>query len=142
MDIWKQIAMNDLQRYSHLECSIRSLQEKIAAMARQMASCGGGMGNTVVGGTKLPLEDKYVNSLALKGKYENQLKANTLDYRAIRRAVESLSDKDQRVLQLAYINRGKFHIEKIMEEFCVERSQAYRDKDAALANYIIAMYGR
>lgn len=142
MDIWKQIAINDLNRYANLENSIKSLQEKIAAVENSMVGGGSSMGSTPVSGGHSPLEDKYVNSIVLKGKYERQLKTNLLDYKAIRRAIESLSRKDQRVLNLSYINRGKLHIENIMSEFCVERSQAYRDKDAALAAFIMAMYAR
>ena len=142
MDIWKQIAINDLSRYANLENSIKSLQDKIAAVEVGMIGGGSSMGSTPVSGGHSPLEDRYVNSIALKGKYENQLNTNLLDYKAIRRAVESLSAQDQRILHLAYINRGKLHIENIMSEFCVERSQAYKYKDAALANFILAMYCR
>ena len=143
MDIWKQIAIIDLTRYANLENSIRSLQEKIAAAENDILLGSSSALNAVaVSGGKAPLEDKYINAIALKGKYESRLKSNILEYRAIRRAVESLSAKDQKILYLAYINRGKLHIETIMNEFSVERSQAYRDKDAALNNFVMAMYCR
>lgn len=142
MEIWKQIAINDLSRYANLENSIRSLQDRISSLTIQMEGGNASLGSTPVSGGRPQLEDKYVNSIALKGKLENQLKTNMLEYKAVRRAMESLSRQDQRVLHLSYINRGKLHIENIMAEFCVERSQAYRYKDNALTAFILAMYGR
>lgn len=142
MDIWKQIAISDLNRYANLENSIRSLQEKIAAVESMVQGSNSALNPVSVASGGFSLEDKYVNAIALKGKYEMQLKSNILEYKAIRRAVESLPQKDQKILYLSYINRGKSHIENIMEEFNVERSQAYRDKDKALNNFIMAMYCR
>ena len=131
-----------MNRYSYLETTIKSLQDKIAGLSVRMESGGSTLSTTPVSGGHTPLEDKYVNSLALKGKCENQLKSAVLEYKAIARAIKSLSPQDQRILNLAYINRGKLHIDNIMAEFCVERSQAYRYKDNALANFMLAMYGR
>ena len=134
-------AIEDLKRYSSLETSIECLKDKIASINAQMEGSAVNFDSTPVAGGHAPLEDKYINNISNKGHLEQMLKVNVLEYRAITRAFKSLPDDEQRILKIAFINRGKYHIDTIMSEFNVEKSRAYELKNQALDAYIVAMYG-
>ena len=141
MESGKYYAIEDLKRYSKLETSIECLKDKIASINAQLEGSGINFDKISVVGGHTTIEDKYINSISDKGHYERMLKVNILEYRAIKRAIESLPKEEQRILKIAFIDRGRYHIETIMSEFNVEKSRAYELKKQALDAYIVSMYG-
>ena len=141
IEFWKQVAIQDLKRYATLDASIDSIKDKIAALDIQLEGKGISYDTISVSGGSVTMEDKYVNCIALKEKYEKQLKVNILDKRAITRAMNKLSEKEQKILRYAYINKTSNPIENIIELCCVEKTRAYQLRDNALRNFTLVMYG-
>ena len=141
MEIWKQVAINDLCRFNYLRNSIESMRQQIENINARLVGSGYCMGNTPVQGGGSQIEDKYNNGIVLKDKLENQIKQNEKDYMLIKSAFEKLSKDEQKILNYAYINRSHKYIEIISETFNVETAQAYRYVNAALQKYIMVRYG-
>lgn len=91
------------------------------------------------GGSKL--EDRYNDTIVLKDKLERQIAENSQDYCLIRRALDKLTEEEQKILKYAYINRTGNYIGVIMETYNIEQAQAYKYINKALNKYVQARYG-
>lgn len=86
-------------------------------------------------------EDAMLNNIAAR----MELKAahdNAEEWlRIIDGALAVLTDDERHILDRFYINRQKGHVELLMDELHVEKSQVYCRKDAALRKFTLALYG-
>ena len=141
MDIWKQVAIDDLKRFTYLENSVRQMRAEIADINAALIGGGYNMGSTPVQGGGSKLEDKYNNYIVKKDRLMLQAQQNEKDYIRIGKALEQLSETDRKVLNYAYINRTPNYIRLIMDTFCIESAQAYRYINNALNQYVRVRYG-
>ena len=142
MEIWHIIAKSYLEKYRKLETSIAFLQGRIKAIDRQLTSVSSPLGcEPVTGGSRSP-DDKYINGISTKSEYEKRLRANIDEHAAIKAVLDSLPEDEQYILTVAYIDRSKYYIEKIMAKFYVEKTRAYELTEKALSDFALAMFGR
>lgn len=142
MEIWKLLAKNYLEKYKSLETSITFLKNRIAALEREMTGVSSPVGaEPVAGGSHSP-DERYINCICQKMEYEKRLQINISEYNAIKAVLQSLPEDEQYILQVAYINRSKYYIEKIMSKFYVEKSRAYEMKEKAMRDFVVAMFGK
>lgn len=141
MEIWKQVAIDDLTRFKYLKESIISMEKEIKDIDTFVLSSGN-VGDAVrVQGGGSSIEDKYNNYIVKKDKLLNQIQHNKADYENIKTAIQKLSTNEQTVLHIAYIDRKEKYIDEICQTFNVETAQAYRYANNALQMYIRVRYG-
>ena len=141
IDIWKQVAINDLKRYSYLENSIIGMREEIEDINTALAGSAYNMSSTSVQGGGAKLEDKYLQAIVRKNILESQMYMNEKEFLRTKDALNRMSADDRKLLGYAYINRTSNYIRLVMETFNVERSQAYRNIENALQEYCRIRYG-
>ena len=141
MEIWRQVAIDDLKKFRYLENSIESMQEQIAIINNQLSGSGYCMSTTPVSGGASKLEDKYNNAIVLKDKLKHQIIDNNKEYDLIKRTLDKLTYEERKILEYAYIDRSSKYIDRICEVFNIERTQAYRNINNALNHYVMVRYG-
>lgn len=141
MDIWKQVAIDDLKRFNYLESSVKEMRAEIADINAALIGGGYNMGSTPVQGGSSKLEDKYNNYMVKKDRLIQQVGQNEKDYIRIKKALDMLDETDRKLLNYAYINRTPNYIRLIMDTFCIESAQAYRYINNALNQYVRVRYG-
>ena len=55
--------------------------------------------------------------------------------------LEVLTDDERKVLDRFYINPARGNVDRLCEEFGIEKSQVYARKDSALHHFTICLYG-
>lgn len=86
-------------------------------------------------------EDALLNNIAMRSELQTAHDHAEAWVRVVDRALGVLSPDERLVLDRFYINRQKGHVERLMEELCIEKAQVYARKDAALRHFTVALYG-
>ena len=141
MEIWRQVAIDDLKRYNSLHQSIINIKEEIADIDDRLSVSGYTISAVPVQGGSSKIEDKYNNSIVIKDRLQRTLEQNIKDYKRIKRTLEQMSEQEQKLLYYAYINRTSNYIKVIMDTFNIESAQAYRYVNNALNRYVLIRYG-
>lgn len=141
MEIWKQVAIDDLKRFKYLEDSIISMEKEINDIDDFVLSSGNGGDAVRVQGGGSSIEDKYNNYIVKKDKLLHQIRQNKADYENIGNAILKLNVDEQKILEIAYIDRKEKFIDEICKIFNVETAQAYRYVNNVLQMYIRVRYG-
>ena len=55
--------------------------------------------------------------------------------------LEILSEEERLVLDRFYVHPARGNVDRLCGELCIEKSQAYSKKDAALRHFTISLYG-
>ena len=82
-----------------------------------------------------------INTILKKDKVKKNLKIVEGQVAQIEKALEGLTPKQRRILELFYIRRESGYIQRLCEEFHECERQIYYDKDEALRQYTISKYG-
>lgn len=141
MEIWKQVAIDDLKRFKYLENSIIYMEGQIEDLSEGIIASSSNLNRAAVQNGSFSIDDKYNNAIVLKDKLAEQVKRNKADYTRIKSALEKLSEKERKILQYAYIDRKHGYMDRIMGEYNIESAQAYRYVNYALCKYILISYG-
>lgn len=139
---WKKCAIEDLRKYEGMQRSLELIPKKIRALEEQAGAMKGArLGREPVQGGTSHYEDRLISNIAERERLRLNFEAVEKLVGSMDAALATLSPKERRVLELFYIQCRKGHVEQVMEELHVERSEAYRMKDAALKKLTFAMYG-
>ncbi len=141
MEIWKQVAIDDLTRFKYLKESIISMEKEIKDIDAFVLSSGNGGDAVRVQGGGVSIEDKYNNYIVKRDKLLHQVRQNKADYESIKNAISKLNADEQKILEIAYIDRKSMYIDVICEKFNIEIAQAYRYVNSALKQYLRVRYG-
>ena len=95
----------------------------------------------VQGGKASSSEDQKLSIICELDRLQTILKIRSSDLRRIDRALNSLTKEQQTILRYFYIDAYDNHIERLMQDLCMERRTVYYKHDAALRDFTIAMYG-
>ena len=141
MEIWKQVAIDDLSRFNYLKESIISMEKEIRDIdSLVLSSNTSDIGKVQCSG--ISVEDKYNNCIVKKDKLLHQIRQNKADYENIKTALQKLSEDNQKIINIAYINKKRKYIDEICQIFNVETAQAYRYVNNALQMYTRVRYGK
>ena len=135
---WKDIAERDIKDYRYQKSSIASLEKKIKDLNESMTALkGSATDKTHVSGGGSKYEDNLINCIVIKERLKFNLQVVTKSVAMIERGLESIPKAKRQVLEHFYVGGYK----KIMSEYNVEKSEAYRMRNDALREFCIAMYG-
>lgn len=139
---WEKEAENDLRNDERRLQSLQNMAEKIRTLREQMLSIRGGMSDSApVQGGSSSAQDRLIDCIAEIERLGHARAATARLVRLVDRGLASLSEQDRRVLELFYIRRSPGHVERLMEELNIEKSQVYRVKEEALYRFTVTIYG-
>jgi len=139
---WKECAITDLRKYSGMKDSLKNIPEKIHVLELRFQSVKGASSDTTpVTGGESHMEDALLDNIVERERLKVLYQADLRMVRLIERGLKSLSEEEQTVLNMFYINRTDNYIDKLMKDLKYEKSQIYRIKDEAVYKFTINMYG-
>lgn len=138
---FKDVAIDDLRKHEQRKQSITSLKEKIQALEYNKMALGGISDSTPVQTSGNKQETKLINIICEQGKLNNQLQAVIKYVDRLERALNSIGEKERKVLEIMYINPQKDYIGRLQTELGYEKTHIYRIKDKALYDLTISLYG-
>lgn len=139
---WKKEAEMDLRHYNARKQSLENITAKIAALEEQFkaikcTSCD----STPVQGGASRLEDNWINNIVQRQRLMHTYKATKPLVLLVEKGLSKLTDQQRTILDAFYINRSYGHVDRLMEQLHLEKSQVYDLKDRALYHFTVCMYG-
>lgn len=139
---WRKVMIEDLRRYEGMQRSLELIPKKIRALEEQAASMKGArMGKEPVQGGTSYYEDRLIDNIVERERLTLNYKAAKILVERIDEALNILSKKERRVLELFYIRNQEGYIRRLCEELRYEERSVYRMKEDALRKITYAMYG-
>lgn len=142
-DIWRMLAINDLQTLNAKRQALVNIPEKIAELEAQATSIRSATADgTPVRGGGSGREDMLLNIITEKDELREALAQAQKQVERVERALNVLSVTERRIVQVKYIDRDPGAISKLAIEFNLdERTVRNRHLDA-LKQFAIAMRGK
>ena len=141
MQKWKTLAIIELKSYRYLENSISNLQKILKEVDEIAAGRGYSMSLSPKAKNYGNTEDYFIMLIDKKELVQRQINLCQDILQRIDNTLNQLTDDEQKILQLAYIDRKSNYIFRIQELFYIQHAQAYRYRNDALYRYIMIAYG-
>ena len=139
---WKYESMEELREYEAKRTAVETIPDEIAQLKADMHKLGGGNSSSVpVKGGGSRWEDRMINLIVKCDKLESSLAYAQEWVHRVERGLAVLTAEERLILDRFYINAAKGNVDRLCGELCVEKSQVYSKKDAALRRYTLARYG-
>lgn len=139
----RKAVIDDLEKHNLRQLSINNLQARIAELEADFGRLQAVRFDSVaVQGYKTSLEERLVNIIAEKDDLKERLKRTKNKRKRVEKALYALTESERKILEKFYIERASADERMALcEEFGVERSELYRQKDEALARLDFILYG-
>lgn len=142
-DIWKQVCKQSLYELRLHEAALSSLPDEIALTKDRMTSIkSASSGSAPVQGGGTSYEDRLNNAIVKIDLMENNMDETRREVELTKRALNNLSEEEQHILDVLYIQRQKRGVDRLCEELCVDESTVWRRASRALSRYSAARYGK
>lgn len=139
---YRKLVAEDLKDYKAMKEGICNNKERIAELEAEFERIKGGAGGTAsLRGGGNATEDKLINNIAERDRYELNNRATTPLVLRIERSLRHLNETELKVIVRMYINEEKGAVLRLCEELNYEKSMIYKIKDAAIHKLALAMYG-
>ena len=140
---WKHEAIERLRNYNAKIRAQTSIPEDIARLKSVYGSVQSSIkgGIPVKGGNGNKREEALLSNIVERQKLREGLRQVRLWLSVFDRSLNALSPDDQLLLDMLYINPNKGNIERLCEQFGIEKNTVYYRRDRALKRFTIAMYG-
>lgn len=139
---YRKFAIDELTHVEELRAADRVCRDRLSDLTDQLHTTRvPSLQSEPVHGGGSRTEDRWLSIIGQKINEENRLRNVERKLRRINTAWSVLSERDQTVLTVFYINGGKGAAERLAtKESCDERT-AFRWRDEALACFTRAFYG-
>lgn len=139
---WKVEAIDKLKQYEAKRQALQSIPLEIARLESAMKSIRSATSDgTPVAGGGSRREDMMLSNIVHREELERTLEQAKIWVALVDAGLELLDEDERLILDRFYINPAKGNVDKLCEELCVEKSQVYSRKDAALRHFTTALYG-
>ena len=138
---FKKCAEEDLENYRRRLEAIQSIRERIEVLRAGMDVKAVRTDKVAVLGGASKAEKNLVNSLYEIEKLKMSLKTTTQLCNIIKKGLDSLSDEEQTVLKIMYVEPINHPIDELCEMLNISKPQVYRIRDKALYKFTITCYG-
>lgn len=139
---WKFEAIEKLKQYEAKKQSLRSIPEEIARLESAMQSIRSATADgTPVQGGGSGREDMILSNIVHREELERALEQAQKWVALVDAGLEILSEEEWLILDRFYIHPAKGNVDRLCGELCIEKSQVYSKKDAALRHFTISLYG-
>lgn len=142
-DIWRMVAVNDLQTLKAKRQALINIPERIAELEAQ-ATC---IRSTTADGTPVKgggssREDMLLNNITEKNELQEALDQTQKQVAKIDRALGVLTDTERRILQVRYIDREPGAISKLSCELDLDERTVRNRLSDAMKQFAISMRGK
>lgn len=140
--LWLIMAERDLERYGHRKATIQNLTDRLKYLASctNLKSASLDKIPTQCGGTAF--EDAILDNLVEKEIHTKTIAESKDLIRRAERALEGLSDREKKVLDIFYINKQNNAIDRLKKELNLSERQIYNIRDYAIHIFALRMYGK
>ena len=138
---WKILAKSELRSYRYLEDSMCNLQKILKEVDEIAAGRGYRMSLSPKAQSRNSTEEYFTILIHKKELVQRQINVCQDILQRVDDTLKRLTEDEQKILQLAYIDRKAYYVLKVKEHFYVQESQAYRLINNALNRYILVAYG-
>jgi hypothetical protein len=139
---WKDVAIDDLERFERQKQALANISARLDVLEDCYTSLKSvATDKTPVQGGSTPIEDKLLSNLVERERLKHTYKATKKLVELTEKGLGRLNEDEKRTLELFFIHRHKYHVERLMEELGYEKTRIYSLKDSALYKFTISMYG-
>lgn len=140
---WQTVAVQRLKNYEAKKLSLETIAEQIKLLESEFTGIRAATtdGTPVAGGNTNKREEMLVGNIAKREELKRNYKIAKGEVNVTEKALEILTEQEQRILYLFFINRPAGHVQQLCEELFVEKSKLYKMKDEALKKFTRACYG-
>lgn len=139
---WQTFGVQRLKAYETRVKAVETIPERIAMLELEYGAIKGGIGDGMPkaqGGNKT--EEQLIGNIAKREELKNNLEVAKREIMLTEKGLAALTEEEQRVLYVFFVNRPYKHIELLCEELHVEKTKLYYMKDEALKKFTMASYG-
>ena len=138
---WKGEAVEKLRQLGAMETALQTIPLEVQRLELDAQSIRGADSGKVVGKGGGRQEDALLSNLVHRQELGNRLQQASCWVDTVKKALSTLSEEQQLVLQRLYIAPQKGSIDRLCWELGVEQSSVYRRRDQALKQFTMALYG-
>lgn len=139
---WKYEAIEKLKEYSAKRQALKSIPEEMARLESAMQSIRSATADsTPVSGGGSGREDMILSNIVHREELARSLEQARKWVSLVDSGLEVLTDDERKVLDRFYIKPARGNVDRLCEEFGIEKSQVYARKDSALHHFTISLYG-
>ena len=139
---WKSEAIEKLKQYEAKKQSLKSIPMEIARLESAMRSIRSATADgTPVQGGGSGREEMMLSNIVHREELERALEQAQKWIDLVDAGLEILSEEERLVLDRFYVHPARGNVDRLCGELCIEKSQAYSKKDAALRHFTISLYG-
>lgn len=139
---WKKEAENDLRCYTKRKAALNNLRDQILTLRLEQESIKACTADSepVKGGSS-KTEDRWIDNIVKTKRLSLAYSATQRIVALIEKGLDGLTEEQKDFLTQFYIDRQDGYVERLMEKYHIERTKVYNDKDSALYQFTISMYG-
>lgn len=138
---YKERAIQELRTVRDLEKSICLGEKRIKDIdflcSGKAYTIGSGIQKTNDNGT----EDFVIALISEKEIIEHQVAVNKLNLSMIKSVLSTMTQEENTVLNIAYMDSKKYKMERLAEKLYCNRNKAYEKRNATLKKYILLRFG-
>lgn len=139
---WKYEAREKLMDYEAKRQALENIPTEIRRLELEYGSIRSGMrDSTPVHGGGSRQEDAMLTNIVRREELARQLENSRGWVELVEKALSILDERERMVLDRLYIHRQRGAVQRLAEEFCIEKSSVYRQRDKALRHFALALYG-
>lgn len=141
-ELWKMKCKADLFNLRRQEAALQSMPEEIAMERERMVTIKSAMGGSGVQGGGMSNDEKLNNSICLIDLLSDNLQYTTTEVNLTRKALSTLTEEEQRILSVLYIDRQRGGAGILCEELNCDERTIWRKAARALEGYNTARHGK
>ncbi len=136
-------SINRLKDYEKRKQSLENIKEQIKNLEMQFSAIRSATTDEtpVQGGKGNRREDMLIYNISKREELKYNYIIAEKEIHITEKGLAVLNENEKRILYLFYICRTKDYIERLCDELFASRTDVYRQKDAALKKFTIAVYG-
>ena len=140
---WREEAADKLRRYDAMRQALANIPEELARLEEEARAIKSVQYDKASVDTTMDRkqEDRLLNNLIQRQELSINYSQAQSWMRTTDRALGTLSQQEQQLLQKLYICPERGSISRLCTELGVEQSSIYRRRDKALHRFTLALYG-
>lgn len=139
---WKFEAIEKLKEYTARKNALVTIPEEIARLQEAAQSIRAAAADAApVQGGGSTREDILLSNIVHREELQRRLSDAKRWVETVDRGLAVLTADDRLILDRFYIHPMKGNVDRLCEEFCIEKTAVYKRKDAAIEKFTLALYG-
>lgn len=139
---WKFEAIEKLKEYTARKNALVTIPEEITRLEEAAQSIRSAAADaTPVQGGGSTREDMLLSNIVHREELQRRLSDAKRWVKAVDRGLAVLTADERLILDRFYIHPMRGYVDRLCEEFCIEKTAVYKRKDAAIEKFTLALYG-